>query len=568
LGVTFQPDILHEIAFSYDSDNYWYVLQWKDWYLKIQPYAVYDGKEYTLKQIVPFIKNQYPAVTYRQVVEKFAKYHRWGFWLEKLPPEISSKLNEVGYSLIDTNIPLSAFEFEHDPEMNVSRLSIGGKFTLDFSDIEARYDVSMDKQGIHVTGVRGLTDIDMDPITYSAPTITVTGTNAGAPWTFLDIYNADVAGGWGVVTKTSGDSQFQFNAKIVIGNNVLATTFTDTNKQIVFLAGLASPLIEVKNVAVLTLGQAFNVANKIGMYGCEIITLENTANTGIIQGQGTGTARADVYSTVFKAPYHNSATFYGIISMYPTTPVNMWGCVFDGATLYNIRADVYNCRILNSRYYGLLLPLSGTTMDIIYISNIPTADLYFAALTYTIRNVQSLVRTAFIRMHSTNGILYAIDCEPSQWLFTWGAINPIVYRQYTWNTLIKDNVGLPIQNANVTLIRADGTPAFTALTAADGTITEQTVTRGYYTQATGNTLNDYGPFTLEVIPPSGPLMKYIHKGIILDGPVDWEITLSPPPPAISKLVREFKPEEPPVPLEFVMSVEKLIRSHTKTKIGG
>jgi len=196
--------------------------------------------------------------------------------------------------------------------------------------------------------------------------------------------------------------------------------------------------------------------------------------------------------------------------------------------------------------------------------------IYSSGVTNTqIRDVKMYETTYKLRLYAISTDICLVNCYFDIMTINWVPIcSGDALLQYTWDILIKDNLGVPIQNANVTLIRNDGTPAFTALTAADGTIAEQTVTRGYYAQATGNTLNDYGPFTLEVIPPSGPLMKYIHKGIILDGPVDWEITLSPPPPAISKLVREFKPEEPPVPLEFVMSVEKLIRSHTKTKIGG
>ena len=118
--ITYQPDILADIEFSYDSDNYAYKLEYKQYYLTIQPYAVYNNQTYTLKQIIPFIQNNYPLVTYRQVVQKFAKYHQWGFYLDNLPSEISDNIQAVGYRLVDTNIPLSAVEYESDKDMNVS----------------------------------------------------------------------------------------------------------------------------------------------------------------------------------------------------------------------------------------------------------------------------------------------------------------------------------------------------------------------------------------------------------------------------------------------------------------
>ena len=100
--ISFQPDILPEIEFSYDSTNYAYNLQYKGFYLVLQPYAVYNNQTYTLKQIIPFIRNNYPSVTYRQVVQKFAKYHQWGFFLENLPSELSGNIQAVGYRL---NVP-------------------------------------------------------------------------------------------------------------------------------------------------------------------------------------------------------------------------------------------------------------------------------------------------------------------------------------------------------------------------------------------------------------------------------------------------------------------------------
>ena len=62
-------------------------------------------------------------------------------------------------------------------------------------------------------------------ITYVAGTNTITldGVNT---YSFTAIYNADVASGWGVVTK-QGDIQFAINAKIVVGNGTDKTKLVE-----------------------------------------------------------------------------------------------------------------------------------------------------------------------------------------------------------------------------------------------------------------------------------------------------------------------------------------------------
>ena len=54
-------------------------------------------------------------------------------------------------------------------------------------------------------------------ISYDAgtDTITVTAGTEAVPITFTDIYNADVAGAWGQVTKTG--NMFVFDCKLAVG---------------------------------------------------------------------------------------------------------------------------------------------------------------------------------------------------------------------------------------------------------------------------------------------------------------------------------------------------------------
>ena len=67
-------------------------------------------------------------------------------------------------------------------------------------------------------------------ITYNAGTnvITVTGYTAGTPCTFLDVWNADQAGGWGVITRQCSH-QYCLSAQLDIGDGSTVTYFGDKN---------------------------------------------------------------------------------------------------------------------------------------------------------------------------------------------------------------------------------------------------------------------------------------------------------------------------------------------------
>lgn len=521
-GITYQPDALPEVGFTYDPGEYLFRLTYRGYYLNIQPYAVYDNQTYTLKQIVPFLKSHYPDVSYRQAVQIFARYHRWGFWLERLPPEVSAGLSELGYRLVDTNIPRGWFEVEADPLLNVSRVTVGGRFTLDFSDLEARYSVAIDAEGVHVTGVSGLADLDMDPITYSAPTITVTGTNAGAPWTFLDIYNADVAGGWGVVANNNGTGrQFIINAVLTLGDGSTVTLFADTLKQVIFGAAIRNP-INVLNKASLTLGTVVDVTDRTTSQGCEIGTIQTIGWGELIDVDYGGAAY------LYSCSFWSSSMEARLWSDYAAGS-RLWNCVGKRNVVPFWRNDIYNWQTY-SCWIGVATQ---------FMVEGPWNDITAFDGTYGVRmshgaGGNSFILTDIVTRNFVYDLLvaslsnlkaYLVDCDLDDWGILFDTVNnATIYRQYTFNLNVTGSAGAPIAGANVTLTRADGTAAFTATTYPNGTIPEQTVTRGYYTQATGDTLNDYGPFTLTV--EADGYLPYEMVNINVNYPVNWSISLT------------------------------------------
>ena len=92
-SISFQPSEMPNIGFTYNAQEYQFEFTWKNYYLNIKPFAIYNGQYYDMKQIIPFLKNQYPNVDYRTAVQKFSNYHLWGFWLDKLHQNVADNLD-------------------------------------------------------------------------------------------------------------------------------------------------------------------------------------------------------------------------------------------------------------------------------------------------------------------------------------------------------------------------------------------------------------------------------------------------------------------------------------------
>jgi hypothetical protein len=191
----------------------------------------------------------------------------------------------------------------------------------------------------------------------------------------------------------------------------------------------------------------------------------------------------------------------------------LWNCVFAGTFHVNGfgPTDVYNCRMLNL-VFGIRMPSNSTVLnkiDLLGCYNgiyftydsalIEVGELY-------IRNSIDRVTRAYHNMNTYHGLL---NPDVDVWVNTFdgGSTNLKIYRRYTINLKVIDKNGDPIEYAVVRMEDKDGhyTNATETrygindvLTAADGTIAEQTVSRGYYSDSDPNTLVDFSPHILTV----------------------------------------------------------------------
>lgn len=357
-------------------------------------------------------------------------------------------------------------------------------------------------------------------ITYDAPsnTITVTGYTEGTPCTFTDVYNADVAGGWGVVSL-QGTSQFLFDCKLQIGDWNTATYFADTEKNIMFADGLRTAhnihLIRVLTYAYVRFGELTDAGLKQTNKGCTFIDLNTAAYYGSIIYTYFGNSYVYLYGCSFDATVGDIWVFAN----------RCYNCIFQGWAYLYYSLDIFNVFITGGTY-GLRYPQSGGTINNVFFLSSSTAQALWFRSTYAASATNFYCRKNggyFIWVEYAAGTQQdynIINADTNIWQigFSSASYTGKVYRQYTFNFQVTDYSGTPIENATVTLKDKDSNEIFSLSTDANGDIAEQTVSKGYYDQAHGNTLQDYGPHTLTVTKAG-----YIPRTRVFDltEKVDW-----------------------------------------------
>jgi hypothetical protein len=461
----------------------------------LKPFAVYDGKYYELKEIVPWLKNNYPNVDYRTAVQKFDNYHRWGYWLEKLPQNVADKLDYLGFQL-DYNIPLNKVRIENVDRLNFStkRIHLFEKITLDFYELYERgFELELNKTTMLISNVKGKTDLDLDPVTYSAPTITIRGYTSGTPCRLEDIYQADLAGGWGVVSNNNGTNlQYEMTAFLRVGDDVNATWFYIESESLVMkppFSANGQNVIIVETNAQFTSGVVSDLTGKA------------TRNGGTIHFRGSPTywswALVQSGGTIYLYDTRLIATV-SVSNVYIGSNSRVWGCQMTYLD-YQMQGDTFNC-VFNGLY--MLRAMGGDVEDIdVYTTNYVLA-FYWAGSSVTLRGVtgySTAVQPIYVA--SVDGkTLWLIDCSFNNWRILWQVNSTaVIYRQYSFNLNVTDKEGEPISNAEVTLTWEDqGGGSVSATTDANGVITEQILTRGFYNYTGDDTLYDYGEYNLTI----------------------------------------------------------------------
>ena len=354
-------------------------------------------------------------------------------------------------------------------------------------------------------------------ITYDSGsnTIKVVGFNESSPCTFEDIYQADVANGWGVVSK-QGDNQYEFRCKLQIGDGTNETWLVDANKMISHT--IDDDFIYIPAHGHFRCGVVVDEANRITKDGCCIYT--NSSNKNIIKFANSGIV--ELYSTTISA---ESETKF--MSDSSDSGYKIWNCNFirvkGDTTSSSAIPDVDFYRVnWQSSELGPLFTHTNYSNDIL-ISDCEYGMSVSIEIPITIKNYRIVGETYSFLVWILDADLYAINVD-CKWNIYWFTTKPKgkIYRQYTFTLKVVDEEGNPISGAKVSVYNRSGCLEFEDITDANGRIPTHIITRGYYDEDHGSTLIDFSPHTL-VIEKEG--YETYTMQFTPTKAIDWQVSL-------------------------------------------
>jgi len=487
-----------------------------------------------MKAIIQWIKNNYPNVNYKWLIDKAERAIHYGFNLTKLPQKVANKIDYLGFRLVDLNFPLSWFSLEIEESLddavapyNITYIKIP-KANLVFS-FEDLYPYGYSVEHINSTyiligNVKNKTDLFLDPITFSSNTITVTGYTEGTPCTFWDLWNASDANGWDIVNNTC-DTQFKFWCKLQIGDGSTATWFKDTEKQVSLAYSPTvhyEDLIEVMNNAHFTLGDLKDATDKVGYKGCAVYIPSYYYQVYVIDRRYGATCEVNLYGSTFIA---ESTSDYRIIRTASGSKV--YDCLLSGAVSFQTmpNADMNDIYIIDC---DIGLQYVTGTLNRISILNV---NRFIITRGGTLTNLYGRNPVLYaVRVYSPSSDTYLVDADLDEWTFSWSSAGSYkVYRQYTFGLTVTYPNGTAINGtetgARVTIQHygQGGGIDLNATLGADGTITQQTLSKGFYNQTGGNTIYSYEPFNLAISNVTG--YDPYSQNFTLSAKTDWTVAL-------------------------------------------
>lgn len=361
-------------------------------------------------------------------------------------------------------------------------------------------------------------------ITYNAGTntIQITGYTEGTPANFTDIYNADVAGGWGKVTRQCAN-QFCFNCYLHIGDGSTATWFADKGKAVFWqeLGVTWERYIQVTSNAHFRLGVLINDTKKSTREGCSISTAPISNSKRLICGIGD-TADIQVYSSMIGG-YSNQRVqaFDGELASFPT--VKVYNTILNNASIYAVNLNLYNVTITGDRTIASTFGVIKVTgdVDVLNLFNLYYPIYTTSDSTDTYKNVVAKdYTTLFV---ASGGTMTIINGDLDVWTFGWGSRpSPICYRKYELDLKVIDKDNVAINGATVKIWDKDSNLIVDTTTNASGVITTQTITRGYYNLTNGDTLQEASPHLIKITKAG---YTTYEADFTLEEKTDWLIAL-------------------------------------------
>lgn len=507
-NIIFQPNVIPELTVTgrVGRHNESFRFAWLGNTFDLELFFNVSGRLYSLRDFEADF-----GVTVQYVVNKTASQCQFGWVIDDVET-IADLVHDAWFKIEDSSFDYEMIELEEIDSMadlgyNLTRFHLPDNLCLSFEDLHHKGFVigHQDKTSVNVKGFSGKTSWNLDPITYSSPTITVIGGTEETPLTFKDIWDADQAGGWNVVINNNNTNvQYEFNALIVLGNDTVAGTtwFSDSNVQLVFndniMTASSQAWINRKDYAYLILGELINADRKSSQRGISVIDLENgRSHYPILDGIGIG------YTYLYSL---QSFTHY--IARYVirgSSGGRIWNSIFSGTpniyggTIWASSVDIYNIYI--SRGYESLRATNAlNTIDKVTIKDSSQISLYGGATDGAILKNLEVQQITYWQLDARY-TYYLVNVNSDTWTINWYSTGTgKTYRQYEFDLNVTDSANYPIEAANVTVSHYGQGYAqdFSVLTGANGSFSTKTLSMGFYNQTGGNTIYEYNPYRISI----------------------------------------------------------------------
>lgn len=335
-------------------------------------------------------------------------------------------------------------------------------------------------------GSNSYLDITTDP----HGVLTLSGSTALDPFSIVDLYNADVAAGWGVITRIDLQT-YRVNCYIQSSGQF----WTDTYKTIIFEDGI------------------------------------NSASSTWKLGTISGSNRTSGSCTIIISSTWLSNLSFQSLTAYRTSFLNVLFTGYNGLGLVGGGFNsgiIQDCMIERFRNF---VPALGCVLKNITYSSFDNA---FANGAATFLNVRMLSGSRVFQTGGANQTIYAkgLYTESASailWIGLNGTLNlvdstidnggacnanstgSVLNDKFSFNLNVTDNTGIALQSANVQVYDKDLNVVVNVNTDVNGNIVEQEITRRQYTVnnlTVSSPVNRY-PFTI-VISKTG-YNNYIEK---------------------------------------------------------
>ena len=364
-----------------------------------------------------------------------------------------------------------------------------------------------------------------DDFAYSGGTITVCNGTSGTPLTFADMHDADVAGGWGVITEVAENGSYTVSCNINFGDGTESTYFRSSFEQIYFTDDKS---FTVKNNATLQIGKK---QGDWGYAGSAWSVAPAATLNIIVFDQSTATFK------FYASNFHVRSAFITYISDGTVEILNAIMSYTesegDSSGKRYIFPDTVDTLILKDVYFNdiwaiALMNTSATYEDVHIHHTAYGAYAPDAAISLTdVRLSEATTALAYVA-GSSAGLTFIDPKEHITLVKIVTDESNYVLERYSCNIHVTDEDGSDISGVTVDCQDEGDNYVWTqgsVTTDGNGDIAEQIITYKRWLGAS-ETLTTYSPHKFTI--SAAGYDDFVIDNVTVDGPVKWHIELQKP----------------------------------------